>query len=43
MGVTPNEAMTELEIGKSRTCRESSKGKSESIAILNFGCLIVVF
>ncbi len=40
MGVTPNEAMTELEIGKSRTCRESSKGKSESIAILNFGCLL---
>ncbi len=40
MGVTPDEAMTELEIGKSRTCRESSKGKSESIAILNFGCLL---
>lgn len=40
MGITPDDAMTELEIGKSRTCRESSKGKSESIAILNFGCLL---
>ena len=40
MGVTPDEAMKELEIGKSRVCRESSKDKSESIAILNFGCLL---
>ena len=40
MGVTPDEAMTALEIGKSRTCRETAKDKSESVAILNFGCLL---
>lgn len=32
--------MTALEIGKSRTCRETAKDKSESVAILNFGCLL---
>ncbi|WP_032096927.1 MULTISPECIES: 1-deoxy-D-xylulose-5-phosphate synthase [unclassified Alteromonas] len=40
MGVTPEKAMTALEIGKSRTCRESKAKESQRVAILNFGCLL---
>jgi 1-deoxy-D-xylulose-5-phosphate synthase len=40
MGVTPDKAMTALEIGKSRTCRESKAKESQRVAILNFGCLL---
>ncbi|WP_269520187.1 1-deoxy-D-xylulose-5-phosphate synthase [Alteromonas sp. BMJM2] len=40
MGVTPDKAMTALEIGKSRTCRESKAKETQRIAILNFGCLL---
>lgn len=40
MGVTPDKAMTALEIGRSRTCRESKAKESQRIAILNFGCLL---
>ena len=40
MGVTPDKAMTALEIGKSRTCREGNAKESQRVAILNFGCLL---
>lgn len=40
MGVTPDKVMTALEIGKSRTCRESKAKESQRVAILNFGCLL---
>ncbi|MEQ3638456.1 MAG: 1-deoxy-D-xylulose-5-phosphate synthase [Alteromonas sp.] len=40
MGVTPEKAMAALEIGKSRTCRESKAKESQRVAILNFGCLL---
>ena len=40
MGITPDEAMTALEIGKSRLIRSSSVDNSKRVAILNFGCLL---
>lgn len=40
MGVTPEQVMTALEIGKSRTCRKSTAMPSQRVAILNFGCLL---
>ena len=40
MGITPDEEMTAIDIGKSRICRQSIKDSEKRIAILNFGCLL---
>ncbi|NDW21457.1 1-deoxy-D-xylulose-5-phosphate synthase [Alteromonas hispanica] len=40
MGVTPDETMTALEIGKARVLKESTAEASKRVAILNFGCLL---